>query len=87
MAKWLAQAEEPLVVVLLGGAHDLRDALGEYAPKARYVRVTAQVYRKVARQAQAVGDLLRGHVRHRRNLPAFSESALLLPQPSSAAGR
>ena len=48
MAKRLAEATEPLVVLLLGGGHDLRDALAERAPKARYVRVTVEAYRKAA---------------------------------------
>jgi hypothetical protein len=48
MARRLADAEEPLVVVLLDGDHDLRRALAERAPKARYVRVTVEAYSKAA---------------------------------------
>ena len=48
MARRLAQAKEPLVVALLGGGHDLSEALARHAPKARYVRLTASAYREVA---------------------------------------
>ena len=44
MAKRLAQAKEPLVVALLGGGHDLSEALARHAPKARYVRLTVDAY-------------------------------------------
>ena len=48
MAKRLAQAKGPLVVVLLGGAHDLGEALSGHAPKARYVRLTTKAYREAS---------------------------------------
>ena len=48
MARRLAEAKEPLVVVLLGGAHDLCGALARLAPKARYVRLTAHAYQEAA---------------------------------------
>src|SRR5262249_5288272 len=40
MARRLASAKEPLVVALLGGGHDLSEALAKHAPKARHVRLT-----------------------------------------------
>jgi hypothetical protein len=60
MAKRLARAEAPLVVVLLGGEHDLRDALAERAPSARYVRLTVEAYKKAAgeKTAEATGRTL-----------------------------
>ena len=48
MAKRLAQATEPVVVVLLGGEHDLSEALAKHAPKAHYVRLTTQAYREAS---------------------------------------
>jgi hypothetical protein len=48
MAKRLAQTDGPLVVVLPGGDHDLRGALAEHAPRARYVRVAVEAYREAA---------------------------------------
>jgi hypothetical protein len=48
MARRLADADEPLVAVLLSGDHDLKGALAEHAPKAKYVRVTAEAHRKAA---------------------------------------
>ena len=46
MAKRLAQAKELVVVVLLGGEHDLNGAMARHAPKARYVRLTVRAYRE-----------------------------------------
>src|SRR5262249_55953541 len=48
MAKRLAQAERPLVVLLLGGEHDLSQALATHAPQARYVRITTHAYREAS---------------------------------------
>ena len=48
MAERLAEAKEPLVVALLGGGHDLSEALAKHAPKARYVRLTTKAYREVS---------------------------------------
>jgi hypothetical protein len=48
MAKRLAQAKEPLVVLLLGGRHDLSEALSRHAPRARYVRVTTEACREAS---------------------------------------
>jgi hypothetical protein len=48
MARRLAEAKEPLVVVLLGGAHDLRGPLSKHVPKARYVRLTTHAYREAS---------------------------------------
>jgi hypothetical protein len=48
MAKRLAAAKEPIVVVLLGGAHDLSEPLSKHAPRAGYVRVTTHGYREAA---------------------------------------
>jgi hypothetical protein len=47
MAKRLADAEG-LVVVSLGGKHDLSETLGRQAPGLRYVRVTTRAYREAA---------------------------------------
>src|SRR5262249_61350001 len=48
MARRLASAKEPVVVVLLGGAHDLRQALERHAPRARYVLLTTKAYREAS---------------------------------------
>jgi len=48
MAKRLAQAKELVVVVLLGGEHDLNGAMARHAPKARYVRLTVRAYREAS---------------------------------------
>jgi hypothetical protein len=48
MARRLASAKEALVVALLGGGHDLSEALAARAPKARYVRVTTKAYREAS---------------------------------------
>lgn len=45
MGRRLAAATEPLVVVLLSGEHDLREALSRHAPGTRYARVTTDAYR------------------------------------------
>ena len=56
MAKRLAQAKEPLVVVLLGGAHDLGEALARHARKVRYVRLTTHAYREALRRTDTAGS-------------------------------
>lgn len=48
MAKRLASAKEPLVIVLLGGAHDLCEPLSKAAPRTRYVRLTTNAYREAS---------------------------------------
>ena len=48
MAQRLASAKEPVVVVLLGGGHDLSGPLARQAPKARCVRLTTFAYRQVS---------------------------------------
>jgi len=48
MAERLAEAKEPLVVALLGGGHDLSEALSRHGPKARYVRLTTTAYREAS---------------------------------------
>ena len=48
MAGRLAQEKEPVVVVLLGGEHDLSGPLSRHAPKARYVRLTVDAYREAS---------------------------------------
>jgi hypothetical protein len=47
MAKRLAEARG-LAVVILGGGHDLTQALAKWAPKASYLRVTTEAYREAA---------------------------------------
>jgi hypothetical protein len=47
MAKRLAGVEA-LVVVILGGKHDLTQALGRQAPGLRYLRVTTKAYQEAA---------------------------------------
>ena len=48
MARRLAEAKEPLVVVILGGGHDLRESLAKHAPRVAYLRVTGKAYRNAA---------------------------------------
>jgi hypothetical protein len=47
MAKRLADAEG-LVVVILGGKHDLTEALKKRAPGLRYLRVATKAYQEAA---------------------------------------
>jgi hypothetical protein len=47
MARRLGEAER-LVVVILGGKHDLSEALRRQAPGVRYVRVTTKAFREAA---------------------------------------
>lgn len=48
MARHIAGATEPLVVVVLGGAHDLRPHLARHAPGRSYLRATVPAYREAA---------------------------------------
>src|SRR5262245_9677129 len=48
MANRLASAQEQLVIVLLGGEHDLGEALAKPTPKAKYVRLTTHACRDAA---------------------------------------
>jgi hypothetical protein len=48
MAERVASAKEPLVVALLGGGHDLCEALASHAPRTRHVRLTTRAYREVS---------------------------------------
>jgi hypothetical protein len=48
MAQLLVSAREPLVVILLGGEHDLSEALAKHGPRCRYVRLTTHAYREAS---------------------------------------
>ena len=48
MAERLTSAKEPLVVVLLGGGHDLSGVLAKHAAKVRYARLTTHAYREAS---------------------------------------
>src|SRR5437899_10111359 len=48
MVKTLARRPEPILVIVLGGAHDLSAAVRELTPGAEYLRVTTGMYRQVS---------------------------------------
>jgi hypothetical protein len=47
-ARRLAEADGPVVIVILGGNHDLTEALARHAPGVRYVRVGTTAYGEMA---------------------------------------